>query len=206
MEKYFTCLRHPEYLQRGISLMKATHDKDYKKVLDIAWKRFNINFNLNIVNTVPEGIEAFGFGTQSNDFHTEEQLLNNLQKLRDFTKTFKSNNETLLRLVENYQVDLPSQFSQRYFERPTSLMIPFDKETFFNLTDFKEILSLTQQEQNILRLVASGYPADYIAARLHLSKKTVENYLSSIKIRLGCSSKIELIQKAQRIEATGYFD
>ena len=48
-------------------------------------------------------------------------------------------------------------------------------------------------------------PAGYIAEQLQLSSKTVENYLANLKDKLGCESKVELIEKAKEIDALGFF-
>lgn len=48
--------------------------------------------------------------------------------------------------------------------------------------------------------------AGYIANQLQLSTRTVENYLATIKSKLCCQSKLELIQKAQEIASAGFFD
>ncbi len=62
--------------------------------------------------------------------------------------------------------------------------------------DFHEITSLSAQERKILRLVAEGKTNKEIANALHLSDKTVKNYLSNIFSKLNLS---------RRAEAAAYF-
>lgn len=206
MLQHSACLRHPECLQRGINLMKTTKDKEHQKITNVAWEKFKINFNINLIHNVPEGIEAFGFATRFNDPYTDQLLLSNLPHLCEFIKSFKENHGPLLSLAHENQVHLPSLFGQKYYEHPRTLTIPFETNKLVNITEFKEILSLTDRERDILKFIASGHPKLYIAARLNLSKKTVENYLSSIKYKLSCGSTLELLQKAQKIESTSFFD
>jgi DNA-binding CsgD family transcriptional regulator len=51
---------------------------------------------------------------------------------------------------------------------------------------------LTAREHEVLQLIARGYRYKEIAARLHLSIKTVESHVSSMLRRLQLSSRHEL--------------
>lgn len=57
---------------------------------------------------------------------------------------------------------------------------------------------LTPREFEVLRFAASGDSASTIAARMHLSAKTVVNYLSLIRQKLGVSSDLDLFRLAAR--------
>lgn len=59
---------------------------------------------------------------------------------------------------------------------------------------------LTKRENEVLRLVSEGLTNDEIAARLFLSKRTVEHHVSSIFRKLGVSSRAEAIAVALRGE------
>jgi DNA-binding CsgD family transcriptional regulator len=203
--KDFTCLRHPECLQKGVNFMRATKDKDYQKTLDLAWEKFGVNFNLNLVNLTPEGVEAFGFATRFNDIQAEERLLQQLPTLHKITKDFKTDHPEFFHHMTDRLVHLPTEV-HKYFERPKTLIIPFESDEKVNLTEFKEILSLTAREKDVLKLIARGYPTDFMAAKLNVGIKTVENYLSVIKCKLSCESITDLIKKALYIEKTNYFD
>ena len=84
----FPCLRDPNTLQGGISLMRITPNNDFKKVLDTAWEKFHINFNVNLSKKVPEGIEGFGFATCYNHSMAEEILLNEMTTSLSFYQAF----------------------------------------------------------------------------------------------------------------------
>jgi DNA-binding NarL/FixJ family response regulator len=103
-------------------------------------------------------------------------------------------------------VNLPAHFGPLFYERPKSLMIPIEREEFIKKMGFGSILSLTPRELDVLKQLSSGYPANYIAKQLQLKKRTVENYIATIKCKLACYSKVELIQKSQEIDSLGYFD
>ena len=61
-------------------------------------------------------------------------------------------------------------------------------------TDLDE---LTAREREVLQLIARGYRYKEIAARLHLSVKTVEAHVSSVLRKLQLSSRHELARWAQ---------
>ena len=59
-------------------------------------------------------------------------------------------------------------------------------------------LHLAPREFEIFRLLANGQTVDDIGQRLHLGTKTVANYQSSIRQKLGVYTPIELHQYAKR--------
>jgi DNA-binding NarL/FixJ family response regulator len=52
--------------------------------------------------------------------------------------------------------------------------------------------ALTKSERVIVALVAEGLGNDAIAARLHLSRRTVESHVSAAYRKLGVSTRVEL--------------
>ena len=58
--------------------------------------------------------------------------------------------------------------------------------------------TLTERELDVVRLVARGLSNDEVAARLELSRKTVEAYLTRLYERWGVSSRTELSLRAER--------
>ncbi len=61
-----------------------------------------------------------------------------------------------------------------------------------------ELDSLTPREREVLQLIARGYRYKEIAARLHLSIKTVEAHVSSVLRKLQLTSRHELSRWAQQ--------
>ena len=59
-----------------------------------------------------------------------------------------------------------------------------------------ELVVLTPREREVLQLIARGYRYKEIAARLHLSIKTVEAHVSSVLRKLQLSSRHELTRWA----------
>jgi DNA-binding NarL/FixJ family response regulator len=59
-----------------------------------------------------------------------------------------------------------------------------------------ELDELTKREREVLQLIARGYMYKEIAARLHISTKTVESHVSSVLRKLQLSSRHELTRWA----------
>jgi DNA-binding NarL/FixJ family response regulator len=57
---------------------------------------------------------------------------------------------------------------------------------------------LAPREFEVLQLLAQGCPVDEVGRRLGLSTKTVSNYQTSIRQKLGVSTGIDLLREAQR--------
>lgn len=206
MIDYFPCLRHPDTLQSGISLMKKGASIGYKNVLRTAWEKFNINFNIQLLKKIPEGVEGFGFGTHFNHQMADERLLNELPLLRYFINACREKHQNLFEILYDHQVDLSSYLGPLFTENRKILTLPKERESFLRKLGFEAISSLTGREKDVLKFISNGYPATYIAEQLTLSSKTIENYIATIKCKLCCHSKVELIQKGQELASIGYFE
>lgn len=57
--------------------------------------------------------------------------------------------------------------------------------------------NLTDREREVLRLIAKGMNNSEIAARLHITSKTVSNYISSIFSKLQVADRAQVIVKAR---------
>ena len=62
---------------------------------------------------------------------------------------------------------------------------------------------LTDREVEVLDLLEEGLRNAEIAARLHLSEKTVGHHVSAILAKLGAASRTEAVRKARDLAAVG---
>lgn len=200
--RHFPCLRHPNILGKGISLMKAGGSADYQQLLQKAWGTFQINFNLNLYENRDDGIEAFGFATRFSGFEVDEKLLNELPTLRYFIQEFRQRHRRLFEFLWENPVDLGTAIGEVFYERPKGIVLPFDRALFLKELGCEKI-HLTPREKEMLQFLANGFPASYIAERLHLGIRTVENYIALIKDKLSTRSKVDLIRKAQELHSSG---
>ena len=57
-----------------------------------------------------------------------------------------------------------------------------------------DLASLSKRERDIMYLTAAGYTADEIAGKIYLAPKTVANYRSSLKSKLGAQNRVDLMR------------
>lgn len=62
------------------------------------------------------------------------------------------------------------------------------------------LASLSEQERNVLTLIAEGLTNRQIASRMALSEKTVKNYVSSILMKLGLESRTQAAVLATKLQ------
>lgn len=196
---YFRGIRHPDVVPSGLQLMKLGANDEFKNTLDTAWKKFGINFNINVVARIPEGIEGFGFATRYNEPSADERLLNELPLLTQFTKLFRDKNKKIFEVLADNQVDLATEFGSVFYEGSQESDITMEREKFLRKIGYGFIFSLSLREKEVLKLIVSGYPASFIAEQLQIKTRTVETYIETLKHKLSCYSKVELIKKAQEI-------
>ncbi len=71
------------------------------------------------------------------------------------------------------------------------------ENTQLNLSKNSVFSELTDREQEVLHLIASGLSNQEIAQQLHISPKTVSNHISSIFSKLQVSDRVEAVLKAR---------
>jgi two-component system, NarL family, invasion response regulator UvrY len=68
----------------------------------------------------------------------------------------------------------------------------------FGNTESNPLQQLSTREFEIFRLLAEGTDSSLIASKLNISTKTVANYQTSIKQKLGINNSVELVRLAMR--------
>jgi DNA-binding NarL/FixJ family response regulator len=82
-----------------------------------------------------------------------------------------------------------TQMGPGLFEKILSATVATPPEESFVLPS--ELMSLTQREQEVLRLIASGASNREIAAALYISERTVKNHITSILSQLGLRDRTQ---------------
>jgi len=73
------------------------------------------------------------------------------------------------------------------------------KSQQFRLSDFDHIPFLSEREKEVLILMGGGYTHKEIAAKLHLSKRTIDAHRDRIFNKLGCNKVSEAVTYASNL-------
>lgn len=197
--KQFSILRHPQTQKEGVSLMKNTSNEMYRDIQKHAWEKFRINFHLNLVIKSNTGMEAFGFASEVEQKEADNRILQELPLLKRFIQEFRRENKKLFEILEENPVNLSQYLGKQFYEEEKPFIEEKAKAHFLEKMGWNPIHKFTPLEKEVLAFAAEGYSAICIAEKLFLSKRTVENYLATIKEKLYCSSKDELIDQAKNL-------
>ena len=61
---------------------------------------------------------------------------------------------------------------------------------------------LTERETVVLKYLAQGYGTDQIATNLVIDPRSVQNHITKIRGKLGCTSRVQLVQYYHRVYGT----
>jgi DNA-binding CsgD family transcriptional regulator len=189
--------KHSNILKSEIVLFKSTSDPSFKELLNTAWNKFNINLTINVQREIKGGIEGFGFGVKSNHVKADQHLLNHLPLLNKFVDYFTEKNSKLINIAKESQVDIASLLGKQFYKKQSEYPMGGSKKNLQKQLGLLPLEALTRREIEVIKFLAQGYPAKYIAEQLHISHRTVENYIATIKSKLNCDSKSSLIEKSR---------
>lgn len=187
----FPLIKHPTALESGVFLFNDLNDENFSKISSLAQEKFQIHHSLAILQRTPDGIEGFGVSANSSQGPHLTSLINELPLLTAYFKKFKETYPSLFSKMEENLIDFESLIGPSFLEGKKQS--PFKKESIFK---FLEIDQLTDRECEVLYLLSKGQSAPSIGKSLFLSKRTIEHYIEKLKLKLDCSSKQELIEKA----------
>lgn len=178
----------PGLLTSGVACVPTSFDPES---FDLMSSRFKIRDLFLIQQHTQKGLDAALFF--SNEGPVQKSYLEHLFLLTKFISYFKQSAEQLLLQMEEESFDLKQAKGASFFagdrKWPLSALDP--QTTAF----LKQVSLLSKREQQCLDLYKNGWSAQATAAFLGLSRRTVETYFESIKNKLGCSSKSELLTK-----------
>lgn len=111
-------IRHPSTQPLGIHFISAGAPPEAKNLLTLAWEKFRVNFNFNLVTGNSQRIESFGFASHFNDPWADQRLLNELPLLRHFTETLLKRHRHFFQMLDEASVNAAANLGSQFFERP----------------------------------------------------------------------------------------
>lgn len=179
---------HPSFLRSGYALIPAAWSKEDKETAHL---QYGMQDLFLILEARKDKVEGFVFYDRHLNKDGLLPYVENLHLLMKFIPHFKKEAAFLIEKMKAEQFNMREEQKENFFiVDPT---IPFVKKN--PKVDFflKAVLQLSPQEECCLELFKKGYSAQATASIMNLSRRTVESYFESIKNKLGCQSKSELL-------------
>jgi DNA-binding CsgD family transcriptional regulator len=196
---------HPDYFQEGMYFHRYSENQSIQEMLNLARKNFNLSPNLQFLQKIEGGLEAFGFASQDLSPQQDVLILQELNLLKYFCRRFKEEFRFLIDREDDFKVDLGKELGEGFYQKKT-LLIPSGINRNFFLKDIQsELVNLSNQEIEVYKKLLQGLTANDIGTQLCLSSRTIEHYIENIKNKLNCKSKKDLIHKYHSI-APGLID
>jgi DNA-binding CsgD family transcriptional regulator len=199
---------HPDLLPPGIHIVS---DAKLPEGISSVRYQFRINHEVFLVNKTNNGVEIIIFCIWKNDGAQDEFFINEMPLLQQFNTYFKSEMSHVVRSLEDNLGDLVKQKGSLFYKDNPCLQnglrgkdrMQFLKNIGKDVSHLSNV-TLSNREKQILYCCKRGNTARQIALHLHLSRRTVESYLDSLKRKLGCASKYELFDCMENLELIGY--
>lgn len=189
-------LRSPKLIPEAAYFTKEIKDKRLEQSRRHA-KNFGIEETLVLTHKKGEILHAFCFGFPQH-VTGNSLLINELPLLQRYCSEFERKAQKQIAALE--PVDIKSFIGERFEKSTLSAGLDLSKRknflTFFN----SPYPDLSKREKQCLLLSMQGMSAQGIGLQLALSRRTVESYLDHLKCKLNCTSKSELIQKANELK------
>lgn len=188
---YLTCpyLTHPHFFRSGYALIPLTSDPEY---LQLSRQLHHVNHLFLMLQRIGDKIEGFFFITEDLDASQCLHFLNQIDLLNTFGHYFKREAQPLIERALSEGYNLREAKGAAFFSREPTLPLSSSNPNILHF--LKKMTSLSVQEQECLNLFKQGKSAQATAAILGLSRRTVEHYFESIKNKLGCLSKWDLLK------------
>jgi DNA-binding CsgD family transcriptional regulator len=197
---YLTYLCHPQFFVPGVAIRRDVQNPHIKQVCESWERRFGTHQTLVITNQISDGIEEFGFTSPYINDSQTEIFLNDISVFKLFIRKFKEETK-LIHQVNDIQINVASLIGPEFHTDKIRHSKMIDKRSLLKKMGIE--VGLSPKEIEVLQWVLLGYSAKEIGLKAHIAKRTVEHHAERIKMRLGCSSKAQLIQKARELESLG---
>ncbi|MDP1836685.1 MAG: helix-turn-helix transcriptional regulator [Chlamydiales bacterium] len=180
---------HPALFRSGHAILPCTVDAEAQQILRT---RFEADHFLLSTQANESSMESFVFanrgGLENNRWN---QYIDQLDLLNKFGRYFKREAEDLIGKMTAEGFNAQIAIGKDKFLTPS--LVPLCNNDPKVTSFLKTVTGLSRQEQRCLDLFKQGKSAQQTGAVMGLAKKTVEHYFDSIKNKLGCSSKWDLL-------------
>ncbi|MFV0340601.1 MAG: helix-turn-helix transcriptional regulator [Parachlamydiaceae bacterium] len=184
---------HPDLLRTGSVITTTIQSEEYLHTLEASQRKYQFTTAFLMVEKNEGIVEGFLFGTKSKDPRFENCYFSNIDLLKKFNRYFVQAAAPIIRKMKEEPFNIHQARGNAFLQRdPLLPLSSFDP----NVESFlKAISPLSPREMECLDLFRKGHSAQATAAKMGLSRRTVEHYFESIKEKLECNSKWDLLSK-----------
>ncbi len=194
-------LKTPQLTPEGVFFTKSIKGAGYLESKRQA-KTFGIEDSLVLTSKKEGKLQGFSFGLNS---HEKNYTLfaNELPLLRRFCLEFEKRAKRALHELASEPIDIRPFFGKAFTRQEDQFLLSEKKRAAFLASLKLDTPDLSKREKECLLLYLEGETARSIAAILDLSPRTTESYLESIKHKLNCYQKTELLKKGRELQDYG---
>jgi DNA-binding CsgD family transcriptional regulator len=164
---------------------------------------FNLGHPLFLFERYIGYFDLFLFFSTTNNESIINFYINNIDVLEKFGQFFKEKAAKLIIAANAQKIIIPTDMRPNFkgLTDPITLA-QLDKQKFLGQLNVKRYqlsgkyqhVSLTARELECIKCLATGYTAKETANFLRLSIRTIETYISNIKVKLDCHRKSQIIK------------
>lgn len=163
-----------------------------QKIIDDCARSLNFDHGVFLFQPQQGYTECFSFATNAGNDRIINTYLSRMDILISFKEYFREKASPIIKQAEAHKIILP-------FNDKLDISKSFINDDHRNLFVSNNKMQLTKRQLECCHLLMQGKTIKEIAITIGLSRRTVEDYLSHIRSKLGCNNKTELIIKLTTI-------
>lgn len=159
---------------------------------------FNHDNGMTVIFEHQDHIEFFDCASSKSNHKILYYYMNHFDVFKNFFTYFKERANDLIALADENSISLNEKIKQQ----------PFDLTCLSEINKLKKGMNalnvhLSQRQIECLIYLSKGMTARQMSEIMELSPRTVEHYLNTTKIKLGCSQRSSLLKRAKDLGFLG---
>ena len=206
---------HPNNASNGFAFLPAVDDEIYKNsLLKEAIEEFNFHHGFVYIEKTNDSYTMVGFGTDKDNCNMPNKLLNSTNIVKKIIQNIIKQIVPEINQLQENKVDLLKFKKDLFYKQPCLLhnsehennkkikilqSIGLMDSSFHNL----ELIKLSTQEMNCIRIYMENHNIKYIAKKLNITLNIAISYIENVKKKMNCNTKENLLQKAEFLKSLG---
>lgn len=197
---FMQCSDYNSFLGKKLMLWKHWPYKDdkYSKLIHSAQKNLGVDNGIIANYSNSEYIDSFEFRGFISDHEINHRHLSNIDIIEKYIIYFKIHAAELITQAHQYKVVIPVNISISSLNNYEVILPKLKHNVFHELKDIRLVCNennatFTKRETECIFLMILGKTTKEIAKEMNISPRTIEDNINSIKFKLGCSFKSQIV-------------